>query len=219
MLNTCQSRILFFSDFTLAPFFSANRNSCKLPIRQGLYPNHSRSSLGKNLQNNHRTGLIPVAGPRSSQSLIDAYPSEWIEKKITPTKLDRRWRMWKLVYVQFGRGFFTYLEFTMLRCLFGPASPYFAETRYSPTAQHRLFDVEGKQEFSLPVDGTWDDLAPPVFPQTQSSRTAWPFGWPIAAFRRHWKAPVPIIGLAARLESALASLSTDSASLRCGSHR
>ena len=47
----------------------------------------------------------------------------------------------------------------MLRCLLGPASPHFAQERYSPPAQHRLFDTEGSQSITVPIDAGWDALA------------------------------------------------------------
>ncbi len=83
----------------------------------------------------------------------------------------------------------------MLRCLFGPASLSFAQERFARAGQHRLFDIEGKQEFSLSLNGTWDDLARQFPADWQPDCLALWLAYnsiPPAL----WNAPIPIIGLA-----------------------
>ena len=83
----------------------------------------------------------------------------------------------------------------MLRCLLGPGSPHFAQERYSPPVQHRLFDTEGSQSISLPIDAGWDALArqfpgdwqPDCLVLWLSCNSIPP---------KLWDAPIPIIGLA-----------------------
>ena len=84
----------------------------------------------------------------------------------------------------------------MLRCLFGPASPHFAQERFTPPSQHRLFDTEGKQAITLPIDADWDALAR-QFPSDwqPDCLVLWLSYNSIPP--KLWNAPIPIIGLGA----------------------
>ena len=83
----------------------------------------------------------------------------------------------------------------MLRCLFGPASRILQE-RFTPSSQHRLFDTEGKQNISLPLHASWDDLARQFPGQWQPDcLVLWLSYNSIPP--KLWDAPIPIIALGA----------------------